>query len=335
MAIILREDELLPKFRSLSVGDAEILIAVPFWGLGASKALGLDRGQRCRVVCNLSSGACNPYEIEDLMQSSDVPICSNPRLHAKIYASANFAIVGSSNASANGLSIARVISDAWIEANVLSEEPVFVRTVCDLFEAIWSSGETHPISETELDHAKIAWDNRPKPAPVLDVSTLLETCRKYPDRFRSVFVVVYVDDISPNANKKFQNLKRQATKPTEIGACDLKNYWAYQIEAEIESGSWLVDLDYRKPKAPKIGECSQVTGCRLQVEQESDLIITLPGSIKLPESEKILLLSDEEQKAIVANAREISDYGQLVPLPEVVRIIDTGTNRRKSSVNQD
>src|SRR4051812_817985 len=96
---LLREDQLGSSFCALSKQASEVVIAVPFWGEGAIKSLGLGTGQKVHVICNLSSNACNPNVIADLKKLKGVKVFTHPRLHAKIYATKDFCIIGSSNAS--------------------------------------------------------------------------------------------------------------------------------------------------------------------------------------------------------------------------------------------
>src|SRR5258708_2971360 len=99
-------------------------LAVAFWGEGAVERLGVRRDHlEVEIICNLESGACNPAEIRRLIAMAPaVRIRSNPRLHAKLYWTANCAVVGSSNASANGLAVEGRPLAGWAEANVLVED---------------------------------------------------------------------------------------------------------------------------------------------------------------------------------------------------------------------
>ena len=123
--------------------------------------LGIGGGQQSQIACNLQSSACNPYVIEDLKNAQGVTVRSHPRLHAKIYATNKFAIIGSSNASSNGLAIEGP-PESWIEANVISDDPATVRSAFALFQEIWDSPETSKITSAALTEAKKLWDNRPK-----------------------------------------------------------------------------------------------------------------------------------------------------------------------------
>ena len=104
-------------------GDAEeIRIAVAFWGEGALKMIGGLNGATTtiRVLCNLDSGACNPVEIERLLAVAEVK--SHPKLHAKVYWTPKAMVLGSSNASTNGLWGEASETRGWREANLLIKD---------------------------------------------------------------------------------------------------------------------------------------------------------------------------------------------------------------------
>lgn len=105
----LDEKGALAAVKEMLAAQTEATIVVPFWGEGATDALGLDRSnwESLRVVCNLDSGACNPHEIEKLLRlttrTNTVKVLSDPRLHGKVYLTKSAVVLGSSNASSNGL----------------------------------------------------------------------------------------------------------------------------------------------------------------------------------------------------------------------------------------
>jgi hypothetical protein len=339
MLALLREDDLPGKFRSLKKAASETLIAVPFWGTGAIGALGLNRGTS-RVICNLSSGACNPYEIEDLEKLDGITVRTNSRLHAKIYTAKGFAIIGSSNASTNGLAIAGDVSTGWIEANVLTKEPGLVKETCGLFETIWDSDETKPISVSQLNKAKIAWDNRPRSKPSVTATTLLAACREQPELFGSVFVVAYDEDLSRKAKRKLTSLTRQAKGSAGIDNADFRKAWGYQFEERIASGTWLVDLDCRKPSRPRVWGSAQVQtppSVLIVGAKELDVTIALHRPVQLTGSQRILSISSKEKHELIANAKMILKYkkSELVPLVEAVRIIDDNVQHKARKPPRD
>jgi hypothetical protein len=86
----------------LKISDGADL-AIAYWGANATKTLGIDiiKGP-VRILCDAYSGACNPDELSKLLQL-DVDLRTRNGLHAKIVITSTSLIVGSANASANGL----------------------------------------------------------------------------------------------------------------------------------------------------------------------------------------------------------------------------------------
>jgi hypothetical protein len=95
--------EIRKQFETSSTAD----LAVAFWGKGAPEELGISKSQaRLTVICNLSMGGTNPAVIRSLRTTHGAPtVRQNDRLHAKVYLFAHAAVIGSSNASANGLAL--------------------------------------------------------------------------------------------------------------------------------------------------------------------------------------------------------------------------------------
>src|SRR4051812_46625819 len=78
-------------------------LAVSYWGLNAPSTLKLGKmSGDVRVLCDARSGACNPVALQGLLDMG-VKLKTRDRLHAKVYLTRACAIVGSANASANGL----------------------------------------------------------------------------------------------------------------------------------------------------------------------------------------------------------------------------------------
>ena len=93
------------EVRAIASRTGEVLAAVAYWGSGASDRTALtqhDRPVNVRVICDLLSGACNPAEIE-VLRKLGVTVKTLDRLHAKVWIGGNDVIVGSANASRNGL----------------------------------------------------------------------------------------------------------------------------------------------------------------------------------------------------------------------------------------
>ncbi len=68
----------------LSKSSRKVMLAVAFWGDGATEELRLGKkGQSTTVVCNLRSGGTNPHEIEKLI-TKGVSVRQCDTLHGKV-----------------------------------------------------------------------------------------------------------------------------------------------------------------------------------------------------------------------------------------------------------
>jgi hypothetical protein len=317
MIQLLREHEVARKFRDARKRAKESIVAVAFWGNGAAKTLGLATGTRVRVICNLDHPGCNPDAIEEL-QELKIKVRSNPRLHAKIYATEHVAVVGSSNVSTNGLTVEGADATGWIEANVLTDDPTFLGEVHLLFEQIWS--DSRPVRKSDIKGAREARKNWPKPFPS-PKKTLLAECRAHPSNFRSVYVFAYEEDLGPHAQERMAALRSGAQPPKPgLSEADFRKAWGYQ--ADIPS-RWVIDLNCINPSRIKCSGTSQMIGLRLKVAGEEDLRIAIPGPVVISGYAKPFRLSTSEKESLEGAASRILEKKEyLLPLPEALNIID-------------
>ena len=227
MVELLREDKVAAVFRKAAKKATSTVVAVPFWGKGAVAALGLERGQKIRIICNLDQPGCNPNVIAEI-RSLGIKVWTNPRLHAKIYATSDLAIVGSSNVSTNGMTVEGAAARGWIEANIASTDPALIAGVSALFDEILRYPETRSVSAADI---KRALANRPPPsAPALRSKTLLAACRENPQAFASVYVIPYDEDLSPEADQLLAAVKADAAAPTAgLNVSDFRRADGYQV----------------------------------------------------------------------------------------------------------
>ena len=139
----------------------DVTAAVAYWGEGASERTGIAKNKKrnkARIICDLLSGACNPAEIEKLMQLG-VQVATLDRLHAKVWIGGSTVILGSANASNTGLpDTDRDTANANFEAAIVSSNRTFSQETREWFEARWR--ESTVIDKELLDHAKTVWDRR-------------------------------------------------------------------------------------------------------------------------------------------------------------------------------
>lgn len=108
MVEVLTGEDILAACKSVLAADGEVVLAVSYWGDGATKAL--CESACCEnvwIVLNVEHGGTNPTELRRLMELFPDRVRVSATLHAKIYASPTLAVVGSANASSNGLNFGR------------------------------------------------------------------------------------------------------------------------------------------------------------------------------------------------------------------------------------
>lgn len=324
---LLREHELAPAFRKALKRAGSAVIAVPFWGKGAVKLLGLDAGHVVRVICNLDHPGCNPFVIEELRKHK-VRVRTHRRLHAKLYATDAAAIVGSSNASTNGLTVEGKEAQGWVELNVASGEAGFVAGVLAEFECLWDSDETVQVRAVDIKRAKARRAKLPPFGALFeDDLGLFEAVRKMPAAFADVYLAVYDDDLSKNAKGALSGFQKNATGLPDSGfdTASIKNAWGYQLDRMPEP-AWLIDVSC-KGQAPKYVGTARSLGIRIAVndgdgDPENELVPALRGPIVVGGQS---FRPDKAERALLeryAMALLKRSGGVPLPITKVVAFID-------------
>ena len=159
----LSNQHILEHVRSLVGEDGEVRAAVAFWGSGAVEQTGIaqKRNGCVRVLCDLFSGACNPSEIQFLLDCPNVKIRTLHGMHAKVWANGDHVIVGSANASMNGLGFEAGAFN--VEAAVQLRNRAKAKQVREWFEENWTVAME--VDQQVLTQVKEVWDNRQNSAP--------------------------------------------------------------------------------------------------------------------------------------------------------------------------
>lgn len=159
-SIGLRLRKMIPEAKDAS-------LAVAFWGRGAARQLGLEKRhagggrRRTRILCDLMSGCCNPEEISLLMQLRDngLEIRALEYLHAKVYLCDRAVIIGSANASTNGLGEENsMLASLRSEACVYMDGSALVADIVSWFNKLWERATT--ITADSIDDARRTWSER-------------------------------------------------------------------------------------------------------------------------------------------------------------------------------
>lgn len=103
MTRIVTGQDILENAREICRTDDELVLAVSYWGKDAADYLGLRKSDKTRIVLNVAHGGTNPAELQVLADLFPERVRVHSELHAKIYASRALGLIGSANASSNGL----------------------------------------------------------------------------------------------------------------------------------------------------------------------------------------------------------------------------------------
>lgn len=245
---LLDEGKALIEIRSLFGEANEARIAVAFWGAGAVERLGLDRpGFSAQILCNLDSGACNPAELRRMSKLPGIMLRAHPALHAKVYWTPRAAVLGSSNASSNGLALEGDAAGAWAEANLLVNDTAMLAEMAAWFEKLFAAG--YEIVDADIDRAELIWKARSKMAPTGKrlSGDLVTAYRDAPGHavWKQVKLAYWKDPLSAAEEKRLATEKRDHSLASTTSAY---GGWNDRIAAN----DWVLDFGL-SGKSPSFG----------------------------------------------------------------------------------
>lgn len=242
---------------SLAAEEQELLAAVAFWGKGADTMICPRTGQRARLICNLDSGATNPQVIKALRNKPGVTIRQSDKLHAKVIAGTNKALIGSANLSANGLNLEGSEQCWWDEAGLLTENPGEIADIHQWFDAQWEA--SRDVSDKDLLLAQQRWSQRRSGRTASAPLTALERLRPTDIDDRKIYLVIYNEAMSEDGEKAFrQEQKKHVCQPQTDNPVLPPLYEGWP---DLPTDALLIDLYYEEGR--KI-ECAGIFTRTLQ-----------------------------------------------------------------------
>ncbi len=190
--MFIAENQNTQKITKLIQSDSEKLLAVAFIGSGFSSII----NGNVRIICNLTSGATNPFEVKKILKKKNVEIRNNSKLHAKVYIETDNLIVGSANLSTNGVALEEE-SASWIEASIQTTEKENIRDATIWFNTLWS--ESDHITQRMLDDAMETFKERRNIRPTNNKS--IQSLKD-----RDIYCVIYKDELSDEAEEIADNI---------------------------------------------------------------------------------------------------------------------------------
>jgi hypothetical protein len=140
-------NDVLQAVRAITT-ENKVRCAVAFWGAGAEALFEDMAVQKPQIICNLATGGTNPEVIQKL-QENGATVRHHDRLHAKVYIGQQRAVIGSANASVNGLGLEAAEQAHWNEAAVEVDNP---SEQTAWFKRLWK--ESLPVEAGDLERAR-------------------------------------------------------------------------------------------------------------------------------------------------------------------------------------
>ena len=202
--------DLVDAIRDVLSGN-DVRCVVAFWGAGAEALLNQATGDQPRVICDVTLGGTSPNALRALGAPKNDCLRYVPNLHAKVYISDRGAIVGSANASQNGVGLDG--PPTLIESGVLvpPDDDACGQAVA-WFETQWKASKKVDASALALATKRFrpgrAAGNRP-----VDSRSLLDLIAADPDRFSDISIVL----TEIESTQRERNSVRSAVKNANPG----------------------------------------------------------------------------------------------------------------------
>lgn len=161
MCEFLQGDDLSQKIREVVAGQ-DAHCAVAFWGCDAvTELFGTDQLQRpdVQVICDLSLGGTNPDTLRALGAPDNPNVRYRDGLHAKVFLSARGAVVGSANASNNGIGFMGRNAQLLEAGTYFPPASDSWHSISDWLTAL-SEHRSARVDRVALEVADLAWNSR-------------------------------------------------------------------------------------------------------------------------------------------------------------------------------
>lgn len=197
-------DELSKKIRTVTAGR-DVRCAVAYWGIDCQQLVG-DAVDRAKIICDAVSGGTAPKALNALGAPHNGNLRHSDKLHAKVYLSDAGAVVGSANASRNGIGFDGMQS-GLIEAAVFCGADSEVWRAASLwFDELFASASV--VDEEALRSAQEKW--RPHFGKAPNGSVIELACAE-PDLFDGIG---FVFSGTNSEQKDVDDAKKKAAKDT-------------------------------------------------------------------------------------------------------------------------
>lgn len=335
MLKLLTEKE-LPDFVKQHCKKRPVRLAVAFWGAGATARLGLSEADGGRIICNLESGCCNPEEIKKLKGRFDLK--THSKLHGKVYSflktdqAQAVAVVGSSNASLNGLALEGEIK-GWRELNVAFSSEDTLAELDKWFDRMWDEGDD--VQNADLEKAALAWKRRqaqsiPRPTS----KSIIQAAIEKPAYFygKPIYFIIYRANLD---REEIQAISAdvEAGKFSDVIAKTTK-YEMFRGWDKFPKDSWFIEVGFiKKPRC--YGILRSIDKAQRCKDDDGVYVELLFKRTKIELGEVIFDLSAEDKEIILTSTERLWEkntegadcYGVVVSLDKAIDILRESASR--------
>jgi hypothetical protein len=153
--------EITAAVHSIFSGATQVKCAVAYWGAGAlTEVFKGVTTKDVSIIGDIYSGGCNPAELKKMIARYPGKMLHCDRLHAKVYLSNKGVVIGSANASTNGMGMEGKEAKAHSEAVLLSRDPDVKRDAREWFDRIKKSAAKNVVTKADIGKVRELWKRR-------------------------------------------------------------------------------------------------------------------------------------------------------------------------------
>ena len=236
------------KIRESFENAREIRCIVAFWGNGALDmfdGLGKECLRGLRIVCNLTMGGTNPRVIEEMLDR-EIAVRHSPTLHSKVYWTDKGVVVGSANASANGLSLESAAQEGWLESALYSNHRRIIEEVGRYIDEMWR--KSNEIEPKDLKEARKNWRRRRPVSPPNDEIGFFDALKRgmFTDRDTPVYIGMDVDSAMEYQEDVVTQAQEMQEQDVELRHRNL-GAWVWVGDCRIPPGTYVISF-FRGPR---------------------------------------------------------------------------------------
>jgi hypothetical protein len=226
-------------------------IAIAYWGANALELLKL-RTQRknVRIICCLKGGKSDP----DIIKKFGKRAKQHDQLHAKVLWTPSGAVVGSANASSNGLPEEEEQSAGLIEAGIFVDDPEHLKHIESWFDTQFAKSRI--VKRADLQAAKLARATRiwGKSSSSSHKTSFVDALKEGKREFskQRIYFAIYKSALTDSEIREAEKSRKQnATKMQRklVIKRDVLNLLDYYGDwSDLPKNAILIDVYYRRKK---------------------------------------------------------------------------------------